>query len=133
MAKNTFDVIYMDDDQMMADLFSQFIGWKYPRWRAHAFTNPVLLHRELRAGDIEAKVWIIDIMMPEINGCQIAAAIREHYGQDQVILGYTALEPETLHEDPQYSTGLHLFTRIVRKNEGMARLLSLADTLLESR
>jgi len=123
----------MDDDPMMADLFNQFVSWKYSAWCTHAFTDPVLFYRQIRAGEIGAKVWIVDIMMPQVNGCQIAAAIREQMGQEQVILGYTALEPSTLYGEPEYSGGMHFFTQVVRKNEGIARVLSLAESLMKSR
>lgn len=130
MAKYHFDVIYMDDDPMMTELFNQYISWKYQQWRAYSFTDPLMLYKQIRRGEIQAKVWIIDIMMPEKSGPDLAAAIREQFGPQEVILGYTALEPHVLQADPQYNTGLHYFTQIVKKNEGISRLLSLADSLI---
>lgn len=127
MAKNTFDVIYIDDDPMMADLFNQFISWKYPQWRAYAFTDPVMLYRQIISGEVASRVWIIDLMMPEKNGVELARAVLEQYGAEQVLIGYTALETQVLEGDPAYSGGLDLFTHLIRKNEGIGRLLALAD------
>jgi CheY-like chemotaxis protein len=125
-----YDVIYMDDDPMMVELFTQFIGWKYRHWNAFSITNPLLLWKQVRARELAARVWIIDVMMPEKNGCDIAEAIRAQYGSAEQIIGYTALETGTLRSDPQYSRRLELFNHIVRKNEGIARVLLLAEELL---
>ena len=127
MAKNVFDVVYIDDDPMMADLFNQFISWKYQHWHAYAFTDPVLVHKQVTAGELDTRVWIIDLMMPQTNGVDLAAAVRAQYGQDAVIVGYTALETHVLEMDPEYSQGLDLFSHLIRKNEGIARVLALAD------
>jgi DNA-binding response OmpR family regulator len=121
----------MDDDPMMADLLNQFISWKFSGWKAYTFTDPMLLYRKIKAGEVGARDWVVDIMMPEVNGCQIAAAIRQQFDDDQVILGYTALEPGTIQDDPEYRDGLQFFTQVVRKNEGIARLLGLAESLMK--
>lgn len=128
MAKNTFDVIYIDDDPMMAELFNQFISWKYQHWRAYAFTDPVLLYKQITAGEVNARVWIIDLMMPGKNGVELATAVRAQYGPQAMIVGYTALETQVLQADPEYCGGLDLFTHLIRKNEGIARVLALADS-----
>lgn len=132
MAKYTFDVIYIDDDPMMTELFNQFISWKYRQWHAYAYTDPVTLWNQIANGDVTAKVWIIDIMMPDKNGAEIACAIREKFGEQVPVVGYTALEPTTLQNDSQYSTGLHYFSQIVRKNEGIAKVLEVVDGLLKN-
>lgn len=124
------DVVYMDDDPMMVDLVQQFISWKYQQWKVCSFTDPQVLSNQIEAGEIAARVWIIDLMMPVKNGPEIAREIREKFGPRSAILGYTALEPVTLQSDPQYRDGLMYFTQLVRKNEGIARLLGLADDLL---
>ena len=132
MANYAFDVIYIDDDPMMTELFNQFINWKYRAWRAYACTDPVLLWKQIRAGELTAKVWIIDIMMPDKDGGEIACAVRERFGADVPVLGYTALELTTLQNDPAYSHSLEHFTQIVRKNEGIARVLALADGMMKN-
>jgi CheY-like chemotaxis protein len=132
VAKHQFDVIYMDDDPMMTELFNQFVSWKYQQWRSYSFTDPLTLYKQINQDEVSAKVWIIDLMMPEKNGTEIAAAIREKYGMDAVIIGYTALETHVLQVDPQYSGGLRNFSEIVKKNEGISRLLGLADSLIRS-
>lgn len=126
-----YDVVYMDDDPMMTELFDQFATWKYRHWQAYSCTDPLALYHQVTTGEINAQVWIIDIMMPKKNGAEIAAAIRERYGPAAMIIGYTALEPAALREDPQYSHGLHMFSKIVRKNEGIASLLKQADALVK--
>lgn len=130
MAKHHFDVIYVDDDPMMTELFNQFVSWKYQQWRAYSFTDPLMLSNQIDQEEISARVWIIDLMMPEKNGTELAAAIREKYGEQEMIIGYTALETHVLQFDPQYSSGLQNFSQIVKKNEGISRLLGLADNLL---
>lgn len=112
---------------MMAELFNQFISWKYQHWHAYAFTDPAVLYRQIADSEVDARVWIIDLMMPETNGVQLAASIRERCGPQSVIVGYTALETKILQMDPEYSGGLDLFTYLIRKNEGIARVLTLAD------
>jgi CheY-like chemotaxis protein len=128
VAKNIFDVVYIDDDPLMAELFNQFISWKYQHWHAYAFTDPVVVLQQVQAGEVNARVWIIDLMMPNTNGVELAAAVRAQYGPDAVIVGYTALETQVLETDPEYSQGLDWFNHLMRKNEGIARLLTLADS-----
>lgn len=132
MPVHHFDVIYIDDDPMMTELFNQFTRWKYGDWRSYAITDPLMLYNQIRAGDITARVWIVDIMMPGKNGTEVAAAIRERYGAGANIVGYTALEPQTLKTDPEYSGGLDNFSCIILKNEGIAHLLGLADGLVRN-
>lgn len=131
MINQTYDVIYMDDDPMMTELFNQFVGWRYQQWRVNTYTDPLVLHKQIRSGEVNARVWVIDIMMPKINGAELASEIRALYGVDVPVLGYTALERSALDADEQYRQGLHHFTQIVRKNEGIARLLDIVDNFLQ--
>ncbi len=127
MAMNNYDVIYVDDEPSMTDIFNQFVNFKYKHWRACSFTNSQELYDRVAANEISSVVWIIDIMMPQKNGTEVAAIVSSECEPGTVILGYTALDPHTLDHKPEYRDGLKHFSRIINKQENFNNLLDLVD------
>ena len=127
MAMNNYDVIYIDDEPTMTDIFTQFVNYKFKNWRACSYNNSQELFEKISAHDVSAVVWIIDIMMPQKNGTEIAAAVAAQCEPGTVILGYTALDPYSLDSRPEYKEGLKHFSRIINKQENFGNLLDLVD------
>jgi DNA-binding response OmpR family regulator len=121
------DVIFIDDEPSLAEIFQHYVFWKYKEWRFATFTNSVMVYNDIVSSQITARVWIIDLMMPGKNGVQIAAAIRSIYGDQPVLLAYTALDRQALNNHEQYRDGLHHFNNIINKKEDLSDVLSLVD------
>lgn len=131
MAMNNYDVIYIDDEPTMTDIFTQFVNFKFKHWNARAFTNSQELYEKIVSNEVSAIVWIVDIMMPQKNGTEIAAAINQEYAPGAVILGYTALDPHTLGARAEYKNGLQFFSRILNKQDNFSNLLDYIDTFVQ--
>ena len=127
MAMNNYDVVYVDDELCMTDIFSQYVNFKYQHWRACVFNDAQELYDKIVANEISSIVWIVDIMMPRKNGTQIASAISRECAPGTVVLGYTALDHHTLESKPEYKTGLNCFSKIINKQENFSNLLDLVD------
>jgi DNA-binding response OmpR family regulator len=123
----SFDVIFIDDEPSLTDIFQHYVLWKYKDWRFMTFTNSVLAYNEIVNNKLSATVWIIDLMMPGKNGAQIAAAVRAMHGDAPVVLAYTALDRQTLYTQEQYRDGLCYFNNILNKREDLPDILSLVD------
>ena len=122
-----YDVIFIDDEPSLTDIFQHYVLWKYKDWRFMTFTNAVLAYNEIVNNKLSATVWIIDLMMPGKNGAQIAAAVRAMHGDAPVVLAYTALDRQTLYTQEQYRDGLIYFNNILNKREDLPDILSLVD------
>jgi FixJ family two-component response regulator len=127
MAGNEFDVIVIDDEVTVTQIFQQYFLWKYKDWRYQTFNNPETLLDSIARFNLTAKVWIIDIMMPGKNGAEIAAFIRQQYGQAPVVLAYTALDRQLLESEEKYKNGMKHFNHIISKKEDFASILSLVE------
>jgi response regulator of citrate/malate metabolism len=127
MAMLNYDVIYIDDEPTMTDIFNQFVNYKYKHWRACAYTNSQDLYEKILANEVSAAVWIVDIMMPQKNGTEIAAAVSRECGPGTVILGYTALDQHTLGSRTEYKEGLRYFSKIINKQDNFSNLLDFVD------
>lgn len=127
MAMKNYDVVYVDDELSMTDIFSQFVTFKYQHWRARAFNDAQELYDKILSNEISSVVWIVDIMMPRKNGTMIASAIAQECDPGTVILGYTALDHHSLESKPEYKGGLSCFTKIMNKQESFSGLLDLVD------
>jgi response regulator RpfG family c-di-GMP phosphodiesterase len=126
-----YDVIYVDDEPTMTTIFNQVVNMKYQQWRAITFNDPQALYTRIEARSISARVWIVDLMMPEKNGIQIAQAVRATGDFSAVLIGYTALDPQSLGRQEEFSPALDLFSRIIGKQEGFIKVLaSLHATVL---
>jgi len=122
-----YDVIVVDDEPSVTDIFQQYILWKYKDWRFLTFNNSTSLYESIQRGELTAKVWIVDVMMPKKNGTEIAEAIRDKQGNQPVVLAYTALERRVLETDENYKPRVHHFSHFINKREDFASILSLVD------
>ncbi len=127
MAMNNYDVIFIDDEPTMVDIFQQFVNWKFKHWRTRTFIDSQDLYDKIVANEISSVVWIVDIMMPYKNGTEVAAAVSRESEPGTVILGYTALDTHTLETKPEYKDGLKHFSKIINKQENFGNLLELVD------
>ncbi len=127
-----YDVVFIDDEPSLTEIFQHYVLWKYRNWRFLTFTNAVAAYREIIFGDLQSAVWIIDLMMPGKNGTQIAEAIRARHGEAPVLLAYTALDRQVLSSQEQYRNGMRFFNQVINKREEMAALLSLVDVWVEN-
>jgi CheY-like chemotaxis protein len=126
-----YDIIYVDDEPTMTTIFSQVVSMKYPQWRSITFNDSQSLYTRIEARSISSRVWIVDLMMPGKNGIQIAQAIRASGDFSAVLVGYTALDPQSLGRKEEFSPALDLFSRIIGKQEGFIKVLaSLQATVL---
>jgi DNA-binding NtrC family response regulator len=127
MPSPAYDVIIIDDEVSVTDLFQQYIIWKYRDWRFMTFNNSQIAYNAISNGQITSKVWVIDMMMPNKNGADIAEAVREIQGDSPVLLAYTALEKRTLESQEAYRHGMHLFNHVINKREDLPSILSLIE------
>ena len=91
------------------------------------FNNSQMAYDTITSGQIEAKVWVIDMMMPNKNGADVATAVREAQGDSPVVLAYTALEKRTLETQEAYSHGMKHFNHVLNKREDFTSILSLIE------
>ena len=127
MSSPDYDVVIIDDEVSVTDIFQQYIIYKYKDWRFMTFNNSQMAHEAITNGQLEAKVWVIDMMMPNKNGADIAEAVREFQGEDLVVLAYTALEKRTLETQDAYSHGMKHFNHVINKREDFTSILSLIE------
>lgn len=131
MAMNNFDVIFIDDEPSMAEIFNTFVSYRFKHWRACSFSDSQELYQKIITNEVSAVVWIVDIMMPQKNGAEIAAAISRECAPGTVILGYTALDSYTLSSRKEYKEGLRFFSRIINKQDNFSNLLDLVDVWVQ--
>lgn len=127
-----YDVIVVDDEPSVTEIFQQYVAWKYKDWRFLAFNSSVSLYDAIDREELAAKVWVVDIMMPKKNGTEIAEAIRQHHGSKPVVLAYTALDRRVLETDDNYKTRIHHFSHFINKREEFSSILSLVDVWVNS-
>ena len=127
MVSPNYDVVIIDDEVSVTDIFQQYIIWKYQGWRFLTINNPTLAYNAIASGQISAKVWVIDMMMPQKNGADIAEVVREAQGHLPVLLAYTALERRTLETQDAYKHGMKHFNHVINKREDFTSILSLIE------
>jgi len=123
----TYDVIFIDDEASLTDIFQQYVIWKYKDWNFMTFNNSQTAYNAIVDNRVSAKVWIVDMMMPQKNGADIAQAIRTQGGQGPVILAYTALDRRALESNETYRMGMPHFNHIINKREDFSSILSLVE------
>lgn len=132
MSPTEYDIIIIDDEVSVTDIFQQYLIWKYPQWRFMTMSNSMLAYNAITQQQLQAKVWVIDIMMPQKNGTELAAAVRQHQGESPVLLAYTALERGTLDTQEAYRHGMKHFNHIVNKREDFTSVLSLIEVWIDA-
>ena len=124
-----FDVVFIDDEVTLTEIFQYFALTKYKDWRFTTFSNASMAYDQIVNHHLSASVWIIDIMMPGKNGTQIAEAIRSNQnGNQPVVLAYTALDRSELYRFAEYKDGIKHFTSVINKRDDLPDVLSLVDT-----
>ncbi len=132
MDSSEYDLIIIDDEVSVTDIFQSYVLWKYAHWRFMTFSNPQIVYDAIVKGQMKSKVWVIDIMMPNKNGTEIAEAIRQHHHGDEVtLLAYTALERRTLDTHEAYRNGMKHFNHIVNKRDDFLSVLSLVEVWID--
>ena len=132
MSSPNYDVVIIDDEVSVTDIFQQYIIYKYQTWRFMTFNNSQLAHEAISNGQLSAKVWVIDMMMPNKNGADIAEAVRQEQGDSPVVLAYTALEKRTLETQDAYKHGMQHFNHVINKREDFTSILSLIEVWIAS-
>lgn len=127
MAEKIYDVVIIYDESTVTDLFQQFILWKYKGWDFLTFNNSDILHAAISNQTIASRVWVIDMMMPGKNGADLAVTIRDIYGNEPVLLAYTALDKRTLETQKSYAHGIKNFNHVVNKREDFTSILYLIE------
>ena len=127
MTTPNYDVVIIDDEVSVTDIFQQYIIYKFKDWRFITFNNSQMAFDTISKGKITSKVWVIDMMMPNKNGADIAEAVRESQGDAPVVLAYTALEKRTLETQEAYSHGMKHFNHVINKREDFTSILSLIE------
>ena len=123
-----YDVVFIDDEVSLTEIFQHYVLMKYKSWHFQTFSNSVLAYEQITKQGLQAKVWIVDMMMPGKNGAEIAAAIRSHQsGTVPIVLAYTALDRNELQRQKEYKFGMHHFNRVVNKRDDLPDLLTLVD------
>jgi DNA-binding response OmpR family regulator len=126
-----FDVIFIDDEVSLTEIFQHYVLSKYKNWRFQAFSNATMAYNEILNDHLSAVVWIVDLMMPGKNGAQIANAIRQKHGRQPVVLAYTALDRQDIQRQDAYRDSLCQFDQIINKMDDPVSLLSLVDVWIE--
>ncbi len=124
---SAYDVIFIDDEASLTEIFQHYVLAKYKSWRFLTFSNSVSAYNEIVHNDLQATVWIVDMMMPGRNGAQIASAIRTSCGSSPVVLAYTALDRQELYDHEEYRDSVDHFNQVMNKREDLTSLLSLVD------
>lgn len=126
-----YDVIFIDDVVTLTDIFQQYIIWNYNDWSFLTFNNSSLAHSAIINNRITAAVWIIDMMMPQKNGADLAKAIRSQSGDMPILLAYSALDRRALESNDSYRDGMPHFNQIINKKEDLSSILSLVDVFIK--
>ena len=123
-----FDVVFIDDEVTLTEIFQYYVLTKYKNWRFTTFSNSTLAYDQIVNHKLSASVWIIDLMMPGKNGTQIAEAIRKiQPGNEPIVLAYTALDHSELKRNAEYKDGIKYFSKVINKREDLPDLLLLVD------
>jgi CheY-like chemotaxis protein len=108
----------------MTAIFEQVVKLKYRHWQTTTFVDAQDVYDQIAGKKVAASVWIIDLMMPKKSGIEIAQAIRDSGQADAVLIAYTALDPQTLARSPEYRDGLHLFEKVIGKQDGFMKIMA---------
>ena len=127
----TFDVVFIDDEVSLTEIFQHYVLAKHSDWRFTTFSNASLAYDEIVNQRLSAKVWILDLMMPGRNGAEIAEVVRKKGSPDQVILAYTALDRQQVLEEESYRGKLEHFNKLINKKEDIVSVLSLVDVWVQ--
>ena len=133
---DTYDVVFIDDEEFMTEIFRQFVARKYTDWRCAAFTDSVDACEQIANQGLSARIWIVDLMMPDVSGAQIAEAIRANHREKQnweetLVIAYTALERPELLRHSEFRHSMHLFDWIINKRTMLPEILLQIKPVLD--
>jgi len=128
---SAFDVIFIDDEVSLTEIFQHYVLAKHVDWRFTTFSNASLAYQEILNRRLAATVWILDLMMPGRNGAEIAEAVRQRGGAAPVLVAYTALDSQQIQDDEYYRERMGHFNTVINKKEDIASVLSLVDVWVQ--
>ena len=127
-----YDAILIDDESALGEIFQHYVLFKFKEWRFLTFSNADLAYEQITQNNLDATVWIVDLMMPGKNGVQIAEAIRSKHGSTPVVLAYTAIDPQDVEKHTEYRDGVNYFTNLINKRFDIPNLLELVNSCINS-
>jgi DNA-binding response OmpR family regulator len=127
-----YDAILIDDEAALGEIFQHYVLFKFKEWRFLTFSNSDVAYEQIMQNNLDATVWIVDLMMPGKNGVQIAEAIRAKHGTTPVVLAYTAIDPQDVEKHIEYQDGVDHFTRLINKRFDIPNLLELVNNWIAS-
>jgi CheY-like chemotaxis protein len=135
-AMDTYDVVFIDDEEFMTEIFQHFVARKYADWRCVAFNDSAAVQEQITNQALAARVWIVDLMMPEVSGAQVAEAIRANHPENRnweetLVVAYTALERSELLRHAEFRHSMHLFDWIINKRTMLPEILLQIKPVLD--
>jgi len=128
----TYDVVFIDDEEFLTEIFKHFVGRKYDTWRCTTFSDSTKAYKQIMDEGLSARVWIVDLMMPEMNGAQIAEAIRSRQnGNETLVIAYTAMERSEMLRHEELRSRMGLFDWIMNKRSMLPEILLQVQPLIE--
>ena len=128
----TYHIVFIDDEEFMTEIFNHFVARKYPNWLCKSFNDPGSVLKDIQDQSLAAKVWILDLMMPDVSGAQLAEAIRANYNcENTLIIAYTALEHSELLRHVDFTNQVHLFDWIINKRTMLSDVLAQVQPVLD--
>jgi CheY-like chemotaxis protein len=91
-----YDLVYVDDEGVLANLFCGIAKTMCPGKRIKGYTSPKLLLNDLENNRIVTSNLLLDLMMREMNGIELAKKLRNLCGDQAKIYFYTALPSEAV-------------------------------------
>ena len=74
MSSLNYDVVIIDDEVSVTDIFQQYIIYKYKDWRFRTFNNSQMAYEAIMDDQLTSKVWVIDRNAPSIPRKHTATA-----------------------------------------------------------
>ncbi|MCG7490960.1 HDOD domain-containing protein [Vibrio sp. Of14-4] len=98
MAKSSFQVIYIDDDEFMLKAASRLLRRLKPDWSITLIQDPATWRDLTDAQAISPDLVLSDLIMPELKGDELLAQVSQHFPNSirALITGDTTVEIEAL-------------------------------------
>lgn len=98
MAKSSFQVLYIDDDEFMLKAASRLLRRLKPDWSITLIQDPMTWRDLTDAQAISPDLVLSDLIMPELKGDELLAQVSQHFPNSirALITGDTTVEIEAL-------------------------------------
>ncbi|AXN34679.1 response regulator [Vibrio coralliilyticus] len=98
MAKSSFQVLYIDDDEFMLKAASRLLRRLKPDWSITLIQDPATWRDLTDAQAISPDLVLSDLIMPELKGDELLAQVSQHFPNSirALITGDTTVEIEAL-------------------------------------